>query len=323
MTRYLLAADPLSTFLPATDTSILMAFELLRCKIPTDYLDLSQMDWKHPDYLQRLRVAEIIEVFRHDSPPFRLGPWRTASVEEYGVILHRQDPPVDEEFVGHCRAFMSSPSSVLQINDPAVIWRISEHEIPMEFAQYSIPTRIVHSLDELIDGVKRSQCDLVAKPKNTYCAQGIEFFSQQSDRSLLERYWAQWGGAGSIVLQDYAREMETIGDLRVLSFDGNILGHVLRKPGKGSRVGSLHQGATAHPWNLTENQRRAALEISKNLSERGLYFLGLDFIGERISEINFTCPSALIQVNAVMKIEGQIELMRQIEALRVRRQGQT
>lgn len=320
MVRYLLAADPLHTFLPKTDTSTLMIHELCRRGIAVDYLDLSQMDWRQSEYLSTLRVSEIKSVSLQATPPFVLTPDRLARIDEYSVILQRKDPPVDEVFIGHCRQFMRAPPEILQINSPHEIWRVSEHELPMLFPLHSIPTRVARSFQEFTQQVGTSGCPVVAKPKNTHSAHGIAFFSARTPLSELKSYWQQWGKpSGSVVVQDYAAEMESIGDLRVLSFNGEVLGSVLRKPAPGSRLGSLHLGASAHPWALTSRQLDAVRVVSQQLATLGLYFLGLDFIGQRLSEINVTCPSALPQVNAVMNITGQMRLMDCIEDLRVLR----
>lgn len=319
--RYLVAADPVHTFLPETDTTTLMGYELIRRGIPADYLDLSLMDWRDADYLNALKVSRIANVNLDGHPAFVLEPSRRESIEAYRVVLHRKDPPVDEVFVGHCRAFMRAPRSILQINNPALTWSLSEHELPMRFPEYSIPTEKVDSLEELKRRVFDTKKKLVAKPRNTYSAQGISFFDSKTDDSTLGLYWQRWAAAGGIVLQEFASEMESIGDLRVLTFNGAILGSVLRKPKAGSWMGSLHQGATAHSWELTRRQSEASMAISKALAAEGLYFLGLDFIGDRVSEINITCPSALRQVNAVMKIRGEVELIGTIEELRRSLQG--
>src|SRR3989338_7531814 len=246
MVYYLIAADPMETFLPATDTTTLLAHELLRRGIAVDYLDLSRMDWRQPpvQYLSQLDVAPIEEVFLHDQPPFRLGPRRLERVQKYSAILQRKDPPVNELFVGHCKAFSDAPRKILQVNDPQNTWRVSEHELPLSFPEYSLSTCVVSSREELINAIRKTVVVLVAKPSNTCSGWGIEFFSRNTKTEELNRYWDRWAvNGGRLVLQEYAPEIETIGDLRVLVMNARIIGSVLRKPRPGSRLANLHQGA--------------------------------------------------------------------------------
>lgn len=317
MSRYLIAADPLSTFLPATDTTTLLAHELCRRGHAVDYLDLSLMDWQlSPErYLSSLRVSAIQGVTLHDRLPFDLSESRLGHLSDYRVILHRKDPPVDDMFLGHCRAFGAAPVSILQVNDPRFLGTVSEHELPMQFAELSIPTRVVTSPGDLESIVHFAAGELVAKPRNTYSGWGIEFFSRNASVDELHAYWSRWQTAGGVIIQDYAPEIETIGDVRILMMNGLVIGSVLRRPKPGSRLANLHQGATAHPWMITAQQRVACETVASALKEKGLYLLGLDFIGDRISEINVTCPSALPQINAVENIEGQITIIDEIEKM--------
>lgn len=322
MARYLIAADPLSTFLPPTDTTTLLAFELLRRGIEVDYLDLAQMDRRLPplEYLSGLRVAQIESVQLDHKPVFQLAESRTESISKYSVVLQRKDPPVDEVFIGHCSAFSQAPSNILQINDPRWTWRLSEHELPMEFPEFSIPTRIAHTEIEFLAAVQRPTKEAVIKPRNTYSGWGIEFFSFRTAATVLKEYWQRWGSqAHGVIVQEYAPEIETIGDLRILIMNQKIIGCVLRRPKLGSRLANLHQGGSAHFWKVTPRQALACETVARELIKKGLYLIGLDFIGERISEINITCPSALRQINAVEGIQGERVIIDEIERLRGKR----
>jgi glutathione synthase len=118
-----------------------------------------------------------------------------------------------------------------------------------------------------------------------------------------------------VVVQQYLEEIESIGDLRVLTVNGTIVGSVLRKPRPQNRLANLHQGGTAHPWELTPAQHEAAIEVSRALLKDGLFFVGLDFIGDYLTEINFISPSALRQINAVMKIRGEGMIIDEFERI--------
>mgnify|MGYP002144294266 FL=1 len=94
-----------------------------------------------------------------------------------------------------------------------------------------------------------------------------------------------------------------------------ILGSVARIPRPGSRLANLHQGASFRAFDPTPPQLAAVAAVADTLTPRGLYLLGLDFIGDLLSEINFTSPSALVQINEVMQRRAERDLVDEIERL--------
>ena len=109
----------------------------------------------------------------------------------------------------------------------------------------------------------------------------------------------------SIALQPYIPEVTTQGDLRIVVMNCKVMGSVLRRPKPGSRLANLHQGGSAHFFSPTERQLKACDVISRDLISKGLYLLGLDFIGDYLTEVNITCPSAIPQINQVMGIRAE------------------
>ena len=115
------------------------------------------------------------------------------------------------------------------------------------------------------------------------------------------------------------------GDLLV---NRRILGSVARIPGPGSRLANLHQGASVRAFDPTPRQLAAVAAVADALSPRGLHLLGLDFIGDLLSEINFTSPSALVQINEVMHkraeqdlVDELVEMARMNEAVEIERRA--
>jgi glutathione synthase len=316
--RYLLAGEPLRNYIPGLDTGVTLAGELLRRGIALDYCDLSEMDWKRDttDYLSHLRVARI-ESAAQNTPAFSLGPWRQARVDEYGVILQRKDPPVDDNYRGHALHFTAAPRSIVQMNNPALTWKLSEHMLPAEYPEYSIPTFLCRDFHEFEGQIRSRKEDSVAKPMHLFSGVGIQFFSSQTSPEELQEYWEKW--KPEIVVQPYLAEITTVGDLRILAINGKVVGSVLRKPKPGSRLANLHQGGSAHFFEPTREQLKAVDVISNDLCPRGLYLLGIDFIGNYVSEINITCPSALPQINEVSNIQGERIIIDELEKLRLLR----
>jgi glutathione synthase len=314
--KYLIVADPVSRWQPVFDTSLRTAAELLSRGIEVDYVDLLATDALKPAgaYLESLPVQKVLHAEPEEPNFLGLGPKRLAPVTDYAVILQRKDPPVDERFRAYMEIYAQAPRSILQINDPseAIAW--SEHLLPMRFPEFSIPTQVCRSPEELVCAVREQVTEAVLKPVNECSGIGVSFLRKDVPEPEILKYWEEWRPA--VVVQPYQEEITKSGDLRILVFNRQVLGSVLRVPRQGSRLANLHQGASSAKWTPTKRQLEAAEAISADLTPRGLYLLGLDFIGDLVSEINITSPSALVQINQVMGKRTEVELVDGIEALR-------
>lgn len=318
--KVLVTADPIERFQPKFDTTLRLTAEYLKRGISVDYMDLTHADatQKASTYLGRLPVHAVEHVDPKATPFIRLSPVRIADVGEYDVILHRKDPPVDDFYRDHTQKFSHAPKRILQINNPDLTWRLSEHILTTEFPEHSIPTIVCETAREFIAAVRAQSGEAVAKPENECSGVGIAFFPNDTPQAELDAYWAKWKPL--VVVQPYVDEITKSGDLRILVMNGKIMGSVLRVARQGSRLANLHQGATWRAFTPTPKQVEACDAVGRALAEHGLYLLGLDFIGDRLSEINFTSPSAMVQINEVMGQRTEVLLVNEIEALRVLRQ---
>lgn len=315
--RYLLVADPVEALNPEFDLGVCVSRELIARGIHVDYLDLLASDVGLPSdrYLSSLPVREIRSSDAARSPFWELGPGREADVREYGVILQRKDPPVDETFIAYCRHFEEAPREILQINRPPATYQLSEHTLILDYPRYAAPTWTCSTAGDLVEAVRSQAGEAVAKPKNTYCGIGVAFFPPDIDEDVLESYFAQWGP--EVVVQPYLKAIEETGDLRILTLNGRVLGSVLRVPRSGSRLANLHQGATAARLDPTQRQLEACRVISRDLESKGLYLLGFDFIGEHLTEINITSPTTIVQIGQVMGKRAEVDMVDELERMRL------
>jgi glutathione synthase len=315
--RYLITADPSKTIQPQFDTSLLMAHELLKRGIEVDYCDLFQtnVEQNSNTYLKTLPVQNILFA-DNDEPCFiGLAPQRTVNaLQEYDVVLNRKDPPVDDFFIKTCQHFSQMPSHVVQINNPDQIWRHHEHLLPMRYPDFGAPTFVCESFESFVEAVRACDTEAVCKPHNECSGIGIEFYKANTDETILRQFWEK--RKPIVVVQPFLPEIENSGDLRVLIINGVILGQVLRVPKKGSRLANLHQGGHGQAYELSQLHRDAAHVVASDLKQFGIYLIGLDFIGDKLTEVNITSPTALPLINKLMGIQGHIPLIDEIEKLR-------
>jgi glutathione synthase len=313
--RYLLVADSLPDLNPEFDLGVCLSTELVGRGIAVDYLDLpaTNPDQSSESYLSNLTVREILSSDAEREPFWELGPERVADVREYRVILQRKDPPVDENFISRTRHFEAAPEDIVQINRPPATYELSEHTAALRYPEFAAPTAVCTSLDQLVDAVRALPGEAVLKPENTYCGIGIEFFEPGVSEEKLSAYWNEW--QPHVIVQPFLDAIESSGDLRILTINDNVLGSVLRVPAEGSRLANLHQGAIAARLEPTPRQLEACKVVAADLNQLGLHLLGLDFIGDDLTEVNFTSPTTIVQVNRVNGIRADIELVDELERM--------
>ncbi|MEE4272372.1 MAG: hypothetical protein V2I67_11890 [Thermoanaerobaculales bacterium] len=314
-TRYLIVADALEKLNPVFDLGVCVSVELIRRGIKVDYLDLyaGNAEQEPEDFLAALPVRNVISADPTRDEFWELGDERPAAIGEYRVVLHRTDPPVDERFVRYASLFEKAPGSVLQVNRPPATYELSEHTTHLRYPEFAAPTAVASSPDELVAAVRSHSGEVVVKPENTYCGIGIDFVPPDSDEDALRRYWEEWGP--EIIVQPFLDAITSSGDLRILTIDTIVLGSVLRVPAKGSRLANLHQGATAAALTPTPRQLEACRAVAEDLNPLGLHLLGLDFIGEHLTEVNITSPTTIVQINQVNGIRADIDLVDQLERM--------
>jgi glutathione synthase len=314
-TRYLIVADALDRLNPEFDLGVCVSAELVRRGIQVDYLDLYASDANQATdaYLENLPIRTIYSADPNRREFWDLGKPHPASIEDYRVVLHRTDPPVDERFIRYAKHFENAPDEVLQINRPPATYELSEHTVHLRYPEYAAPTTVAASPAELVAAVREQHGEAVVKPKNTYCGIGIEFVDSNAREDGLHRYWEEWGP--EVIVQPFLDAIESSGDLRILTIDRRVLGSVLRVPADGSRLANLHQGATAAALDPTPNQLEACRVVAEDLNPLGLHLLGLDFIGEFLTEVNITSPTTIVQINQVNGIRADVDLVDELERM--------
>lgn len=314
-TRYLIVADALDRLNPVFDLGVCVSVELLARGIQVDYLDLYASDADQPshEYLAALPVRTVLAADPAADEFWRLGPQHSAAVGDYRVILHRTDPPVDERFIRYAKHFETAPETVLQINRPPATYQLSEHTVHLRYPEFAAPTLVATDPRELVDAVRAQRGEAVVKPKNTYCGIGIEFVPADEDEDRLRRYWDEWGP--EVIVQPFLDAITSSGDLRILTIDRTVLGSVLRVPAEGSRLANLHQGASAAALEPTPRQLEACRAVADDLNPLGLHLLGLDFIGEHLTEVNITSPTTIVQINEVNGIRADRVLIDELERM--------
>jgi glutathione synthase len=172
---------------------------------------------------------------------------------------------------------------------------------------------VCRTLAELVEAVRSTRPEAVLKPLNTYCGIGVTFLPSTAPEPELAAYLERWGP--EVTVQPYLPEITATGDVRVLTVGERILGAVRRLPPEGSRLANLHGGGVALPAEPTPDQEAACREVAAELGRQGLHLLGLDFIGPYLTEINFTSPTLLVQIEELSGRPARAILADELERL--------
>jgi glutathione synthase len=229
-------------------------------------------------------------------------PWyedlgaEVAPLTAFDAVLMRKDPPFDVEFLNATLLLSRAQAEGARvINDPQALRDHNEKLAIMEFPQFVVPTLVTRDIG-LIKEFHLEHVDIVVKPLDGMGGAGV-FRLTATDtnlNSILETVTAQ--GTRTVMAQRYIPEIVD-GDKRILLIAGEAVPHCLaRIPAPGESRGNLAAGGTGRAQPLTDNDRRIAAALGPVLAARGLLLVGLDVIGDNLTEVNVTSPTCFVEI---------------------------
>ncbi|EPX64133.1 Glutathione synthetase [Cystobacter fuscus DSM 2262] len=213
------------------------------------------------------------------------------------ALFMRKDPPVDADFIQatHLVELHNSRGPVF-INNPTGIRDANEKLFGLRFPELMPETLISRDMAQLSRFVAGHPAGTILKPVEGFGGQGIVFMQpgDRNLRSLLEVLTV--GGRKAIVAQAYLPESRQ-GDKRIILVDGEPCGAVLRVPAQDDHRGNMAAGGTPVKTSLTAREREICARLKPSLQERGLYLVGIDVIGDWLTEVNVTSPTGLVEID--------------------------
>jgi glutathione synthase len=237
----------------------------------------------------------------------------TQSLAELDVILMRKDPPFDGEFLYATQMFeLAEQAGTLVVNKAQSLRDFNEKLFTSWFPDL-IPDTLVTRNSKLIREFHQTHQDIICKPLDGMG--GTSIFRVKEDGNNLGVIIETLTELGTryAMFQRYLPEIKD-GDKRILIVDGQVVPYCLaRLPTKGENRGNLAAGGTGRPQPLSESDKKIAEAIAPLLVEKGLIFVGLDVIGDRITEINVTSPTCVREIEAAYDISITAMLFDAIE----------
>jgi len=239
-----------------------------------------------------------LKVFADPARWFELGDEQDSALNELDVILMRKDPPFDMEFVYSTYLLeQAEREGVLIVNKPQSLRDCNEKLFATQFPQCMAPTLVSRRAD-ILRAFAATHGDVILKPLDGMGGASV-FRHRQGDPNLsviLETLTQH--GHQQIMAQAYLPQIVD-GDKRILMIDGEPVPYCLaRIPASGETRGNLAAGGRGEARPLTERDRWIAAQVGPTLREKGLLFVGLDVIGDSLTEINVTSPTCIREIDA-------------------------
>ena len=225
---------------------------------------------------------------------FTLGEPERLDLSTMDVILLRQDPPFDMNYITTTHILERIHPKTLVVNDPAWVRNSPEKIFVTEFADLMPKTLITRDAAE-IARFREEMGDIILKPLYGNGGAGV-FHSARDDRnmsSLLEMFGQMF--REPFIAQEYLPAVRK-GDKRILLVDGEPVGAINRVPAEHDARSNMHAGGRPEPTELTAREKEICARIAPALKERGFLFVGIDVIGDYMTEINVTSPTGIREV---------------------------
>ena len=250
--------------------------------------------------------AQPLKVRRERGRHATLGASEAVDLADFDVVLMRQDPPFDLAYITATHLLEHIHPATLVVNDPVSVRNAPEKLFATHFPELMPPTLITNRAAD-VHAFRREHRDIIVKPLHGNGGAGV-FHLRPGDENLnalLEMFGELW--REPLMVQRYLPEVQE-GDKRIILVDGEAAGAVARMPAAGEARANFHAGGTPRKTALTGRDREICEALGPVLRERGLVFVGIDVIGEWLTEINVTSPTGIQEIDRLdgIRIEAAI-----------------
>ncbi len=221
-------------------------------------------------------------------------PLETLDLGSMDVVLMRQDPPFDMAYITATHMLEHIQPGTLVVNDPTAVRNAPEKILVTHFPDLMPPTLITWDL-EAIRAFRLEYKDIIVKPLFGNGGAGVFRIKPDDENlaALLEMHFAR--SREPLMFQRYEPAVR-IGDKRIILVDGEPMGAINRVPAEGEARSNMHVGGRAEKSPMTARDREICAAIGPTLREQGMIFVGIDVIGDYLTEINVTSPTGLQEI---------------------------
>ncbi|WP_417789831.1 glutathione synthase [Terasakiella pusilla] len=243
-----------------------------------------------------IALARPLTLRREKANHFEVGEARWIDLkDDVDVVLMRQDPPFDMGYITASHLLDHIHPETFVVNDPMQVRNAPEKLFVTKYPDLMPPTMITRNKQQ-IEAFRDQHKDIIVKPLFGNGGAGV-FHLKPGDEnlnSLLEMFEQQY--PEPFMIQAYLPDVRK-GDKRIILVDGEPVGALNRIPAEGEARSNMHVGGKPAQSELTDREREICARIGQDLKDRDLIFVGIDVIGDYMTEINVTSPTGLQEIN--------------------------
>ncbi|MBW1883168.1 MAG: glutathione synthase [Deltaproteobacteria bacterium] len=287
--------DPVTQMDVSADTTFVLMLEAQRRGHEVLYIDPDDLGVEGGN---AIAIATAVTLRAIQGDHVDLGDTRQVVLDdEVDVVFQRKDPPVDAAYVAATQ-ILELCRKTLVLNRPGAVLTYNEKLFTLHFPDLMPETMVTRRLADLRRFMHARGGEMIVKPLDGKGGEGI-FHLVEGDKnttSILEQ--TTQFETRLVMAQEYVPAIRK-GDKRILLLDGEFIGAVLRVPGDKEVRANLHVGGRAEKAELTPADREIVRRVGPVLRREGLFFVRIDVIGDRLTEINVTSPTGIQKINAL------------------------
>jgi len=307
--RIAVVADPVSRFLPDKDTTFVLMLDAQRRGHQVFAIEHRDLSCRGNEVRALARRVEVRRPSAAGEAHYAFHESAIASLTSFDAVLMRSDPPVDDDYL-YATHFLSlvEAQGVFVMNRPAALRDANEKLYALNFPELIPRTLVTRDITLLKDFLAELGGEMIVKPPHGWGGLSI-FHVHAKDRNLnpiLEMMTDN--GRKLVMAQEYVKAVRETGDERVILVDGEPLGAIARIPRDDEHRSNLHVGGTAKKVVLGARERRICERVGPRLRADGLWLVGLDVIGDYLTEVNVTSPTGIQEIDRIdgVTIEARV-----------------
>lgn len=309
--KFAFVMDPLETVQPDKDTTFVFMLESLARGHQTFFVGLKDLFSRGHQGFARARRCEVMRA----TPHYRLlDDGADYPLEHFDAIFMRKDPPADANYLYATMLLsLADPHHTFVLNHPAGLREANEKLYALNFPGAIPPTVVTYDIVRLKQFMDEQGGEMIVKPLDGHGGEGV-FHAHSRDRNLnailetVTRFETR-----PIMAQRYIPEIRN-GDKRLIVLNGEPLGGTFRVPREDEHRGNIHVGGNCVRAEITTRDRDICRMLRPRLERDGLYFVGLDIIGDYLTEVNVTSPTGVQEVDRLDGVNLEAKVIDFVES---------
>ncbi len=288
------------------DTSFLIGYEAQQRNYDIFYYNPNDLIIKNNNvqatgFYVKLNLDEN-DYFKYDSEKIKV------DLKNYNFIFLRQDPPFDMNYITSTYILDLLPKTTKVINNPTAVRNATEKLFTFNFKEFMPPTIVTRNINDISKFLNNVE-EIITKPLYGNGGVGIHRFNKRNfNPDILKKYLDL-----PIMIQKYIKEIDQ-GDRRIILIDGEYCGSVSRIPKDGDIKANFHAGGIPYKTDLVFRDKEIIDILGPKLRKFDLFFVGIDVIGNYLTEINVTSPTGIKQINTLNNVSLEKVFWDKLEA---------